>query len=121
MTPTSKAKFDQIQKRDGRLVDFDPKKIGKAVHKALTATGQGDGPIARRVTARVLNLLAKRFKKNEVPKVEEVQDIVEEVLILENLVETAKAYILYREQRRRLREAQSTLDETVEMVDKYIQ
>ncbi|MEK7161024.1 MAG: ribonucleoside triphosphate reductase, partial [Patescibacteria group bacterium] len=73
------------------------------------------------VTARVLNLLAKRFKKNEVPKVEEVQDIVEEVLILENLVETAKAYILYREQRRRLREAQSTLDETVEMVDKYIQ
>ncbi len=114
-------KFDKIQKRDGRIVDFDKIKIEKAVHKAVTATGQGNGPTARRVTNRVISLLNKRFRKNEIPKVEEIQDVVEEVLILENLVETARAYILYREQRRRIREAQSTLDETVEMVDKYIQ
>lgn len=121
MTPSIKAGFDKIQKRDGRLVDFDYSKIEKAVHKALTATGQGDGPIARRVAQRTFSLLAKRYKKGEIPKVEEIQDIVEEVLILENLVETAKSYILYREQRRRIREAQSALDETVETVDKYIQ
>jgi len=114
-------KFDKIQKRDGRIVDFDKIKIEKAVHKAVTATGQGNGPTARRVTNRVISLLNKRFRKNEIPKVEEIQDVVEEVLILENLVETARAYILYREQRRRIREVQSTLDETVEMVDKYIQ
>lgn len=117
----SKKMIDKIQKRDGRLVDFDKSKIEKAVHKALTSTNQGDGPIARRVANRVENLLCKRFKKGEMPKVEQVQDIVEEVLILENLVETARAYILYREQRRRIREAQSALDETVEMIDKYIQ
>jgi len=121
MTPTIRAKFDKIQKRDGRLVDFDQTKIEKAVHKALTSTNQGDGPIAKRVAQKVFSLISRRFKKDEIPKVEEVQDIVEEVLILENLVDTARAYILYREQRRRIREAQSALDETVEMVDKYIQ
>ncbi len=121
MTPTTRAKFDKIQKRDGRLVDFDRSKIEKAVHKALTSTGQGDGPIAKRVAQKVFSLISRRFKKDEIPKVEEVQDIVEEVLILENLVDTARAYILYREQRRRIRESQSALDETVEMVDKYIQ
>ena len=121
MTPALKAKFDKIQKRDGRVVDFDQAQIENAVHKALTATGQGDGPIARKVSNKVVNLLNKRFKKGAIPKVEEIQDIVEEVLILDNLVETARAYILYREQRRRIREAQSALDETVQMVDKYIQ
>src|SRR3989344_619197 len=121
MTPVIKAKFDKIQKRDGRIVGFDQSQIEKAVHKALTSTGQGDGPIARQVANKVVNLLNKRFRQGEIPKVEEIQDIVEEVLILENLVETAKAYILYREQRRRIREAQSALDETVQMVDKYIQ
>ncbi|TSC53634.1 MAG: ribonucleoside-triphosphate reductase [Parcubacteria group bacterium LiPW_39] len=121
MTLIIKAKFDKIQKRDGRIVDFDESKITKAVHKALTATGQGNGPTARKVANKVINLLNKRFRKNEIPKVEEVQDIVEEVLILENLVETARTYILYREQRRRIREAQSALDETVEMIDNYIQ
>ncbi len=121
MTPALKAKFEKIQKRDGRIVDFDQTQIENAVHKALTATGQGDGPIARKVANKVVNLLNKRFRKGEIPKVEEIQDIVEEVLILDNLVETARAYILYREQRRRIREAKSALDETVEMVDKYIQ
>ncbi|HRY52322.1 MAG TPA: ribonucleoside triphosphate reductase [Candidatus Portnoybacteria bacterium] len=121
MTPALKAKFEKIQKRDGRIVNFDQSQIENAVHKALTATGQGDGPIARKVANRTVSLLNKRFRKGEVPKVEQIQDIVEEVLILENLVETAKAYILYREQRRRIREAQSAMDETVEMVDKYIQ
>lgn len=120
-TSTIRFKFDKIQKRDGRIVDFDPTKITNAIRKALTAMGQGNGPTAKKVTNRVISLLNRRFRKNETPSVEQVQDIVEEVLILENLVETARAYILYREQRRRIREAQSTLDETVEMVDKYIQ
>ncbi len=116
-----KSKFDKIQKRDGRIVNFDEAKITSAIHKALTATGQGNGPTARKVASRVISLLNKRFRKGEIPKVEEIQDIVEEVLILENFIETAKAYILYREQRRRIREAQSALDETVQMVDNYIQ
>jgi anaerobic ribonucleoside-triphosphate reductase len=115
-----KSKFEKIQKRDGRIADFDESKISKAVHKALTATNQGNGPTARKVTSQVINLLNKRFRKAEIPKVEEIQDIVEEVLILEGYVETARAYILYREQRRRIREAQSAMDETTDMVDKYL-
>jgi len=120
MAVSKKAKIIKIHKRDGSLDIFDPKKITEAVHKALTSTGQGDGPVAKKVTQRAVSLLEKRLK-GSVPSVEQVQDIVEEVLILENLVETARAYILYREQRRRIREAKTTIDETVDMVDKYIQ
>jgi len=121
MTSAVKSKFEKVQKRDSRIVEFDQSKIEEAVRKALTATGQGNGPTARRVTDRVINLLNKRFRKNEIPTVEQVQDIVEEVLILEDLVETSRAYILYREQRRRIREGITAIDEAVQMVDKYIQ
>jgi anaerobic ribonucleoside-triphosphate reductase len=116
-----KKKIVKIIKRDGRVVDFEQEKITQAIYKALTATHQGNGRKAKRLSDKVLDLLERRFKKEEVPKVEEVQDIVEEVLILEGLVETAKAYILYREQRRRIREAVAVVDESTEMVDRYIQ
>ena len=52
---------------------------------------------------------------------EQIQDIVEEVLILENLIETAKAYILYREQRRRVREAVKVSEEAVDRIDQYLE
>ena len=115
------AKINQIQKRDGRIVEFTQQKITEAVHKSLTASGQGNGQQAKKISDKVLDLLNRRFRKNEIPKVEEVQDIVEEVLILEGFVETAKAYILYREQRRRVREGATAIDEAVQMFDKYIQ
>ncbi|PJE59817.1 MAG: ribonucleoside triphosphate reductase, partial [Candidatus Portnoybacteria bacterium CG10_big_fil_rev_8_21_14_0_10_44_7] len=113
-------KFTQIQKRDGSIVDFDAGKIEKAIHKAITATRQGNGPQSKKLAQKVVALLNLRFKKNEVPKVEEIQDIVEEVLILEGYTKTAKAYILYREQRRKIREMGEAIDETVEMVDNYL-
>ncbi|OGZ34487.1 MAG: ribonucleoside triphosphate reductase [Candidatus Portnoybacteria bacterium RBG_19FT_COMBO_36_7] len=116
----TRGKILQVQKRDGRIVDFEEEKISKAIHKAITATGQGNGPQARRLSKKVLDLLNRRFKKGEIPKVEEIQDIVEEVLILANFVETARSYILYREQHRRIRESKTAIDEALEMVDKYI-
>lgn len=118
---TVQTKITQIQKRDGRITDFNQQKITEAIHKSLTASGQGNGPQAKKVSAKVLDFLNRRFRKGEIPKVEEVQDVVEEVLILEGFVETAKAYILYREQRRRVREGTTAIDEAVQMVDKYIQ
>lgn len=111
---------EKITKRDGRVVDFDQNKITKAIHKALTASAQGDGKESKKLSDRVISLINRRFKKGEIPKVEEVQDIVEEVLILEGYVETAKTYILYREQRRRIREQKTSLDESLDMVDKYL-
>ncbi|MCD6500513.1 ribonucleoside triphosphate reductase [bacterium] len=116
-----KPNFEKVKKRDGRVVEFEQQKITDAIFKALTATNQGDGEMAKKLSDRVVKLLNRRFKKEEVPSVEQIQDIVEEVLILEGLVETAKAYILYREQRRRIREAVAVVDESTEMVDKYIQ
>ncbi|MCK4454206.1 ribonucleoside triphosphate reductase [Candidatus Parcubacteria bacterium] len=116
-----KNKITTIKKRDGRIVDFDQDKVTKAVYKALTSSGQGDGKKSKRISNRVLQILSRRFKKDEVPTVEHIQDIVEEVLILENLVETAKAYILYREQRRRIREAITVSEEAVDRVDQYLE
>jgi len=113
-------KIKKIEKRNGEIVEFDQEKIAQAVYKAITATDQGDGVRSKKVSDRVVHILNRRFKKDDVPQVEQVQDIVEEVLILEDLVDTAKAYILYREQRRRVREAVGAIDESVEMVDKYI-
>ncbi|HHD92353.1 MAG TPA: ribonucleoside triphosphate reductase [Candidatus Portnoybacteria bacterium] len=115
-----KLKFTQIEKRDGRVVSFDLSRITRAIKKALVATDQGDGQKAVILSQEVLRLLNHRFKKNEVPKVEQIQDIVEEVLISREYIETAKAYILYREQRRMIREGQTTLDEAIGLVDKYV-
>jgi len=121
MTKSKINKIEKIQKRDGQILDFNQERITEAIFKALTATKQGDGKKSNRISDKVVQLLNRRFKIGETPHVEQIQDVVEEVLILENLVETAKAYILYREQRRKIREAVGTIDESLEMVDKYIQ
>jgi len=116
-----KSKITKVQKRDGTIADFNNLKISNAIFKAITATGQGDGIKSKKLTQEVIRILDRRFKKDEIPHVEQIQDIVEEVLILEDLVETAKAYILYREQRRRIREAVKVSEEAVDRVDKYLE
>ncbi|HOM33384.1 MAG TPA: ribonucleoside triphosphate reductase [Candidatus Paceibacterota bacterium] len=115
-----KNKILKVQKRDGSIVDFDESRIKEAIFKSLTSTKKGGIKKADILTKKVVEILNRRFKQNEIPHVEQIQDIVEEVLILEGLTETAKAYILYREQRRRIRESTSLMDESIEMVDKYI-
>jgi len=109
-----------VRKRDGRIVKFDQQKIMNAIFKALTATGKGGTVSAKKLSEKVVKLINLRFKEDEVPTVEQIQDIVEEVLILEGLVEVAKSYILYREQRRRVREAVTAIDEALDLVDNYI-
>ncbi len=111
----------KVKKRDGEISDFDEERITDAIFKAITATGQRDGKVSKKLAQKVIKILNRRFKKEEVPGVEQIQDIVEEVLILEGLVETAKAYILYREQRRRIREAMTASEEAVERVDQYLE
>ena len=113
-------RIKKIQKRDRTIVDFDQQRITNVILKALTATKQGNGDKSEALSNKVAELLNRRFKTDEIPNVEQIQDIVEEVLISENLVETARAYIIYREQRRRIREASGGIDDSLEMVDKYI-
>ena len=114
-------RITKVQKRDETIVEFDQTRISDAIFKALTATNQGDGRKAKKLSDRVVKILNRRFKKDEIPHVEQIQDIVEEVLILEGLVETARAYILYREQRRRIREAVKMSEEAVERIDQYLE
>ena len=114
-------KITKVQKRDGRIVDFDFDRIVNAIFKAITATGQGDEVRARKMAEQARKLFVRRFKNGSVPGVEQIQDIIEEVLIMEGLVETAKSYILYREQRRRIREAAVASDEAMDRVDQYLE
>ena len=115
-----KNRIEKVKKRDGRIVDFEQEKITKVIFKALTATEQGDGKKSKKISDKIVRLLNRRFKKGEIPDVEQIQDIVEEVLILEDLVKTAKAYILYREKRREIREAVQVSEEAVDRVDQYL-
>lgn len=115
------SKIKKVKKRDGRLVDFDAERITNAIYKAITATGQGDGAKSHQVTEKVIKIFNRRFRDGETATVEQIQDIVEEVLILEGLVDTAKSYILYREQRRRVREVAVVSEEAVERVDQYLE
>ncbi|MFA6190558.1 MAG: ribonucleoside triphosphate reductase [Candidatus Staskawiczbacteria bacterium] len=112
--------IEKVRKRDGRVVDFEQEKIAEAVHKAVVATNQGNGPESKRVSDKVVVLMNRRFKKEEIPTIEQIQNIVEEALMLEGLVETAKAYVLYREQRRSIREATKATDDSSEKVDSYL-
>ena len=121
INPKSIMDIKKIKKRDGSIVDFDQEKITGAIFKAITAVSQMDGKESKKVSDKVIEIISRRFRTDEIPTVEQVQDIVEECLILEDLVEAARAYILYREQRRRIREATSSIDESVDMIDNYIQ
>ncbi|MCK4936828.1 MAG: ribonucleoside triphosphate reductase, partial [Elusimicrobiales bacterium] len=114
------SKINQVEKRDGTRVAFDQSHITNAIFKALTASDEGNGDKSQKLSDKVTQILSRRFKKEEVPTVEQIQDIVEEVLILEDFVETAKSYILYRDQRRKIRESVKVYDEASEIYDKYI-
>jgi len=122
----TKAKL--IRKRDGRIVKFNKNKIVKAVYKALTVTGEGNKRNAQELAKKVECEINKRFTvrngggkiKAEIPTVEEIQDIVENFLIRENYIDTAKVYIIYREQHRLLRENQEVLKKSVDLVDDYL-
>lgn len=116
-----KTKITKVKKRNGEIVDFEEEKIRKAAYKALTASGQGDGVMSKKIAGRTTELLNMRFKEDDIPNVEEIQNIVEEVLIMEGLVGAAKAYIIYREKRREIRETVANFDESIEAIDKYLQ
>jgi len=104
-----KDKITQIKKRDGRIVVFDQKKIIEAIYKASLAVGQGNHSMSKRLGDSVATILRERLGTDEIPTVEGVQDIVEEVLIRDGQTRIAKAYIIYRQKHKELREARQML------------
>ena len=107
--------LNQIRKRDGRLVPFNDVKITDAIYSANKACGIDDRTLAITLTAKVLGKLNEKFGSS-ICTVEDVQDMVEQVLIEEDLARTAKAYILYRDKRNRVRIAKSDLMDAVEEI-----
>ncbi|TBR10113.1 MAG: adenosylcobalamin-dependent ribonucleoside-diphosphate reductase [Candidatus Nitrosotenuis sp.] len=94
-----------VKKRDGRITNFNKEKITNAIYKALVATGKADRKIAEDLTNGVLNkLIQQGFSASHPPSVEDVQDMVESTLIEKGYGEIAKSYILYRHERRKVRE-----------------
>ena len=104
---------ESIIKRDGRAVDFHQEKIAEAVEKAFRASGamQSRG-VADGIAERVVEKIESGAIEGT-PTVEGVQDLVEETLIEEGFTQTAKAYILYRAERNRVRDVNSRLIQTL--------
>jgi ribonucleoside-diphosphate reductase alpha chain len=98
----------RIRKRDGRVVDFEQEKITNAIFKAARAVGGEDYELAKKLSDQVVKRLEEKFVR-KIPSVEDVQDIVEKVLIENGHAKTAKAYILYRKKREKVREAKKIL------------
>lgn len=98
------SKFDSVIKRDGSTVDFTPQRITNAIYRAAVAVGGRDKRTAEKLTEKVIQVLEGELPEGETPHVEQIQDTVEKVLIEEGHARVAKAYILYRAERARLRE-----------------
>ncbi len=117
----SKRTIKKILKRDGSIVKFDQEKITQAILKALQATEEVKNPEkkAQQLSEKVVAKILAKFHQRSIPAVEEIQDLVEEALIQAKLIKTAKAYILYRDQRAKLRELESLVD-SGEIIENYL-
>lgn len=107
--------FAHIIKRDGRRVEFAPAKIVAALTKALEATKEGDQNTATKLCPLVLEELSK-LTRGESPTVEEVQDAAERTLMQAGYLQTARAYITYRNQRTAYREGKHALLDTMQEI-----
>jgi ribonucleoside-diphosphate reductase alpha chain len=95
----------EIRKRNGKVTTFNQDKISNAIYKALAATTEADYKLAEELTNGVLKKLVDQgFSSSNPPSVEDIQDMVESTLIDRGHSEIAKAYILYRHERRKLRD-----------------
>ena len=108
-----------IVKRDGKVEKFDVAKIKSAIFKAAVASGGEDKERAEELAYMVATKLARNFN-NQSPTIEDIQDMVEKVLIDEHHAKTAKAYILYRDRRKKTRENKSLIGATVELFTDYL-
>lgn len=110
----------QVVKRDGKKVDFDIAKISAAITKAFEAQNTEYHP-------SVIDMIALKVTADFTPKikdgfvsVEDIQDSVEQVLVQAGYAEVAKAYILYRKNREKIRNMKSTILDYKEIVDNYV-
>jgi len=116
----SQTKVSQVTKRDGTLVPFDSSKIYNAILKAGSSTAEFGEQEAWLLTAKVLKVIEHKFNES-LPSIEQIQDIVEQVLISDNYFQTAKAYILYRDQRTRMRSDKKVMVDVESSINEYLE
>ncbi len=102
-------RITKVRKRDGSTEQFQPEKIETAIAKALTATKKKPNGLAKKLAVQTVKELEKHFTQKIIPSVEDIQDIVEETLLKSKLANTAKAFILYRQQHKEIREFKTFL------------
>ena len=112
--------IENVTKRDGTLAPFDSTKIYNAINKAGTTTKEFGEEESWLLTAQVLKVLKHKFS-NELPSIEQIQDVVEQVLISANYFTTAKAYILYRDQRNRARQDHKVMVDVESSINEYLE
>lgn len=99
------ATITKIRKRNGEIVTFQQHKISEAIWNAAKSVGGNNREIAEKMAAQVTTVLEVFFKtEDQIPSVEQIQDLVEKILIENGHAKTAKAYILYREEHNKLRQ-----------------
>jgi ribonucleoside-diphosphate reductase alpha chain len=102
-------KLEQIKKRDGRVTAFDATKITEAIWKAAASVGLTDKGVAKKLSGQIVARLESQLRPGEIPRVEDIQDLVERVLIESGHAPIAKAYILYRQKRAQIRRTKALL------------
>ncbi len=115
-----KSPIESVTKRDGTLAPFDNTKIFNAINKAGTTTGEFGEEESHLLTAQVLKVLKHKFAES-LPSIEQIQDVVEQVLISANYFATAKAYILYRDQRNRMRSDKKVMVDVESSINEYLE
>ena len=108
--------IQSIIKRDGRVVLYDQAKIAAAILRALEVSGDGNAADAARVANDVQRDLESQFSAQKAPDIEAIQDAVERQLMNHGFSSAAKAYILYRANRTRAREANTSLMKTIDEI-----
>ena len=109
-----------VEKRDGAVVEFELAKITEAVRKAFEAMEkQYSTDMLEMISLRVTSDFQEKITDNKI-NVEDIQDSVENVLIQCGYADVAKAYILYRKQREKIRNMKSTILDYKEIVDSYV-
>ncbi|RLE18957.1 MAG: ribonucleoside triphosphate reductase, partial [Acidobacteria bacterium] len=109
----------QVIRRDSQSVPFDEQRIFKAILRAGESTGEFRDVEAAKLTTMVRRILNHRFPGENV-HIEEIQDMVEEALIMSGFVNTARAYIRYREKHRELRQDRKAAVEAISTVNEYL-
>ncbi len=108
-----------VVRRDGSTAGFDLGRIRSAIERAGKATSEFDALEAERLCAQVLKVLSYRHADGP-PHIETIQDVVEQVLITNDHLRTARAYIAYREQHARLRDQRRVLVDVGRTIDEYL-